>query len=95
MLNLYKVYMSVQWIDSVFLLLYWLIIARAFLNAAPTFRMKHFQGSRIVYRITDPFMIPIENFMYKHARLDQVDLSPLLAIIMLQLLKTILYNIIY
>ena len=95
MLNLRTGYMAFQLIDSIFLVLYWVIIARAFLSFAPLFRMKHYQFSRIVYQITDPFMIPLEKFMYKHVHLGQVDISPLVAIILLQVLKQFLFKILY
>lgn len=85
--------MIFQLLNFVFLALYWAIIARAFLSFAPLFRQEHYQFSRIVYQITDPFMIPIENFMYKYVRLGQVDISPLVAIILLHFLKNILFVI--
>lgn len=95
MLILKTSYTIFQWIDYLLLSLCWLVIIRAFLSFAPLFRMKHYQFSRIVYQITDPFMIPIENAVYKYVDLGQVDISPLVAIILMQIFRRFLFKVLY
>ncbi len=78
-------------INLLFAVLYWGIILRALLSFFPNIKNQYYPFARVVYQITDPFMIPIENFTYKHIRLGNIDVSPIIAIFILDILKRIIF----
>ncbi|MGL4913752.1 MAG: YggT family protein [Romboutsia sp.] len=71
-------------------ILTWVIIIRSFMTWIPNL-MTSEMGSRVYHfmcSVTDPIEAPIRNVMYKYSS-GPVDFSPMIAILLLMLLKRV------
>ncbi len=75
--------------DLFFTLMTFLILGRVILSWLPQYRYS--QVGQFIYSITDPVMRPIQNLI---PPLGMIDISPIIAIIALQILQTIIGTII-
>ncbi len=75
--------------DLFFTLMTFLILGRVILSWLPQYRYS--QVGQFIYGITDPVMRPIQNLI---PPLGMIDISPIIAIIALQILQTIVGTII-
>lgn len=76
-----------------FNILYWGIILRTLISYFPDMTRKYYSVTRLIYQLTDPFMIPIENFTAKNLNLGRIDISPILGILFLNIVQSILSRI--
>ena len=73
-------------IFSIFQIIKFLIIARVFLSWVPI--NINYKVKQLIYELTEPLMSPFRNLIPAHK--IGVDLSPILILLLLQLLQSIL-----
>ncbi|MDX9871201.1 MAG: YggT family protein [Clostridia bacterium] len=81
-------YQLIPYVRIAFDVYYWLIIIRVILSWVPHDPYKHI--FRFIYEITEPALAPFRRLM---GRRMMIDFSPLFALIVLQLLETVVLNI--
>lgn len=79
-------------LDLLLRIIYYLILIRALLSFFPTLR-----SSRItyfIYQMTEPILVPCRSILDKLGLgMGMIDFSPILAIILLNLIRTIIFAI--
>ncbi|AFM42620.1 YGGT family protein [Desulfosporosinus acidiphilus SJ4] len=86
------IYLIVQIIDKVITILIFAIIVRVMLSFFP--RVKPNPLITIIYDITDPLLKPFQRFQITSGAMG-LDFSPLIAIIVLNLIQSLIVRLLY
>ncbi|GAP63394.1 MAG: YggT family protein [Ardenticatenia bacterium] len=85
--------MIVQLIDTIFNLIYLLILLRILLSWLPALGVRldpYNPIVRLIYQLTDPILEPFRRII---PPLGMIDISPIVAILVLQLVQTLLISL--
>lgn len=80
-------------VNIFFNILYWGVILRTLISYFPDLSRKYYVVTRLIYQLTDPFMIPIENFTAKNLNLGRIDISPILGILFINLVRNLIFQL--
>ncbi|NLT95474.1 MAG: YggT family protein [Clostridia bacterium] len=83
-------YFLIDFVDIVFEVMYWLVIVRVLLSWIP--HDPYNPIIRFIYDVTEVVMAPVRNILPLQAM--GIDFSPIVVLILLQLTKTLLINLI-
>lgn len=86
------IHLIAQIVDKVITILIFAIIIRTFLSFIP--QIKPNQLITLIYDVTDPLLKPFQRFQISGAGMG-VDFSPLIAIIVLNLIQSLIVRLLY
>ncbi|MDR3600625.1 MAG: YggT family protein [Desulfosporosinus sp.] len=82
----------IQVIDKVITILIYAIVIRALLSFVPNLTSSNNKLVSLLYDVTDPILKPFQRFQIGGAAMP-VDFSPMIAIIVLELIRTVIWRL--
>lgn len=87
-------FILVKAVSLFFDVLYFLILLRVLISWIPGIN-RYSTWVRMIDDLTDPIMQPIQRFTYRYINLGMIDISPIIAIFVLNIIRNIIMRMIF